>query len=514
MTHLTEQGAPPPPQALVRSGRTAVLAGAVLRGGVAAGLGLGALAVLVTVLWISSPYPDSGPGGALHVAAGLWLLAHGVDLVRTDTLTGVPAPLGIVPLLLVALPAWLVHRAARDAMEPEDGRPRLAAAGAVGAVTGGYLLVGAAVVLYAAGGPFPADPPAAACWLPGVTLAAAASGAWTASGRPLAPLARRVPRAGVALRAAAVGLLTLLAGGTVLVAASLVWHAAAVGDAYTGLAEEWSGRLALALLLVALVPNAAVWGAAYGLGPGVMLGTGAVTSPYLVTGTPVVPSFPLLAALPEPGPTMWAHWLATAVPLAAGAALGRRTGRVATTWTARATAWTTLQAAGLCGAVIAVLAAAAGGPLGVARLAAFGPVWWATGAAAALWAAALGVPVALGVRAWARRAERAAAEETPAAPEARQAGRPAPEPAGTPTTISLELDEPAYEPPYESYDLFPAAWESPSHPVTEAPPPAPEPRSPAQAQALPPAPPSPSSPAAPEAPPASESALASPPGGE
>nr|MDT0525922.1 hypothetical protein [Streptomyces sp. DSM 41633] len=35
-----------------------------LGGALAAGLGLGVFAVLVMVLWISSPYPDSGPGGA------------------------------------------------------------------------------------------------------------------------------------------------------------------------------------------------------------------------------------------------------------------------------------------------------------------------------------------------------------------------------------------------------------------------------------------------------------------
>ena len=83
-------------------------------------------------LWISSPYPDSGPDGALHVAAGLWLLAHGVELVRSDTLSGHPAPVGIVPLLLVALPAWLAHRAARDVCGPPrpaatDGRGALCA---------------------------------------------------------------------------------------------------------------------------------------------------------------------------------------------------------------------------------------------------------------------------------------------------------------------------------------------------------------------------------------------------
>lgn len=132
MTHVTEHP-------LVQGGRSTALATACVRGGLAAGLGLGGLAVLVVAAWISSPYPDSGPGGALHLAAGLWLLAHGVDLVRTDTLSGVPAPLGVVPLLLAVLPVWLVHRAARDTLDAgDDGdRPCPSASGAVAAVAGG-----------------------------------------------------------------------------------------------------------------------------------------------------------------------------------------------------------------------------------------------------------------------------------------------------------------------------------------------------------------------------------------
>ncbi|MBK3582090.1 hypothetical protein JHN63_51850, partial [Streptomyces sp. MBT65] len=92
--------------------RSPGLAASLLGGAVAAGLGLGSFAVLVMMLWISSPYPDSGPGGALHIAAALWLLAHGVELVRSDTLSGVPAPVGVTPLLLLAVPLWLLHRAA------------------------------------------------------------------------------------------------------------------------------------------------------------------------------------------------------------------------------------------------------------------------------------------------------------------------------------------------------------------------------------------------------------------
>uniref|UniRef100_UPI00202E00F4 cell division protein PerM n=1 Tax=Streptomyces sp. MSC1_001 TaxID=2909263 RepID=UPI00202E00F4 len=397
MTHVIEQP-------LVQGGRSAALAAACVRGGVAAGLGLGALAVLVVAAWISSPYPDSGPGGALHLAAGLWLLAHGVDLVRTDTLSGLPAPLGIVPMLLTALPVWLLHRAARDTLDPgdDDDRPRPSAGAAVAAVAGGYLLVAAGVVVYSASGPLPTDLITAGFWLPAVVVGAAGAGVWTALGRPL-PGQRQ---AAAALRAAGLGLVTLLGGGAAAAAVSLAWHAGEAQAAYTGLAGEWSGRAAVLLLVLALLPNMAVWGAAYGLGPGFTLGTGALATPLGLAGDPAVPPFPLLAALPAEGRGTWIHWAAVAAPLAAALVQGHRVGRRARMWAARDTALTALGAAWGCGTAVAVLTAAAGGPLGTGRLSAFGPVWWQTGAATVLWGACLGVPVALGVRAWGRRSLR------------------------------------------------------------------------------------------------------------
>ncbi|MFI9112168.1 cell division protein PerM [Streptomyces venezuelae] len=397
MTHVTEHP-------LVHGGRSAALATACVRGGVAAGLGLGALAVLVTAAWISSPYPDGGPGGALHLAAGLWLLAHGVDLVRTDTLSGLPAPLGVVPMLLSVLPVWLVHRAARDTLDADDEglRPQPSPSGAVAAVAGGYLLVAAVVVVYSESGPLAADLVTAGLWLPAVVVGAAAAGVWTALGRPL-PGQRQTA---VALRATGLGLVTLSAGGAVAAAVSLAWHAREAQAAYAGIAGEWSGRVAVVLLVLALLPNMAVWGAAYGLGPGFTLGTGALATPLGLVGDPAVPPFPLLAALPTEARGTWVHGAIAAVPLAAAVFQGGRVGRAARSWTARDTALAALGAAWACGAAVAVLSAAAGGPLGTGRLSVFGPVWWQTGAATVLWGACVGVPVALGVRAWGRRAPR------------------------------------------------------------------------------------------------------------
>ncbi|MET9950469.1 DUF6350 family protein [Streptomyces sp. NPDC006339] len=526
MTYATEQRPPLVSEASARGHRSAALVTAFVRGGVAAGLGLGALSVLVIAAWIASPFPDSGPGGALHIAAGLWLLAHGADLIRTDTVSGIPAPLGVTPLLLSVLPLWLAHRAVRDTLDPDDGGPAPSTGGAVAAVAGGYLLVAAVVVVYTEAGTLPADLLTAGALTPAAVLAAAGAGAWTARGRPLPGREQST----VALRAAGLALLGLLGGGAVLVAASLLRHVGAAQASFHGLAGEWSGRAALALLVLALLPNAVVWSVSYALGPGFTLGTDALVAPLGFTGTPAVPDFPLLAALPGEGPGRWLHWTVAAVPAVAALVLGRQVGGAARAWTGRETVLAALGASWACGAAIAVLAAAAGGPLGSGRLAAFGPVWWQTGAAAALWSMALGVPTALAVRAWGRRrprraadrgADRAAAErvaDRASAAAAPQTGGPA-SPSVPPATAgalaaldALEKRDPLGplgpldaldalddEGSDDSYGFLPAAWEpsggssgGPSGEPSTEPPAPPVPPVP-QAPPVPPPPPPPES---------------------
>ncbi|WP_344388383.1 cell division protein PerM [Streptomyces vastus] len=413
--------------------------GGLVGGVLAAGLGLGSFAVLVILLWISSPYPDSGPDGALHIAAALWLLAHGVELVRTETLSGVPAPVGVTPLLLIALPSWLLHRAARDAAEGDGGGAVPAARSAWGGVVAGYLAVGGAVLLYASGGTFRPSWTVGVVWPPLFVVAAAGAGVWTAYGRPGGPLppfvrralpkgVRRLVAGGVLMaagRAAGAGAAVLVGGGALLVGVSLVWHGVAARASFLELTEAWSGRVAVLLLALALLPNAAVWGAAYALGPGFALGAGHVTDPLSSSPAPMLSAFPLLTALPDAGPGTPLNWAVASVPLAAGVVVawfavaagvprGEGAGDVSPTAPARGEAWsrgrvsgTVALAALLCGLALAVLATLAGGPLGVAALADFGPVWWQTGPAAAGWTAVVGVPVAVGLRAWRLREPRA-----------------------------------------------------------------------------------------------------------
>jgi len=464
--------------------RSPGLAASLLSGAIAAGLGLGSFAVLVMVLWISSPYPDSGPGGALHVAAALWLLAHGVELVRTDTLSGAPAPMGVTPLLLLVVPVWLLHRAARDAAiggdgtDDPEGPPTTAPRTAWTGVTLGYLTVGTAAALYASGGELRPSWAWTAVCLPLFAAGAAGAGVWTAYGRPsepvlsvlvllpagvrhlvLGPEARL--RLGTAARAAAAGTAVLVGGGALLLGASLMWHGGAARVSFLQLTEGLSGRFAVLLLCLALIPNAAVWAASYGLGPGFALGMTHAAGPLSSAPGPLLPRFPLLAAIPDAGPGTPLNWLAVLVPVAAGMTVGwctaarataRGTGGAASivtsgvrgkvtssaaagtagraapgaagkaassaavgaadddgrsgSWSRGRTAANATLAAVLCAVVLALLAELSGGPLGVAALARFGPVWWQTGPATLVWIAALAVPTAVGLRAWRLREPR------------------------------------------------------------------------------------------------------------
>lgn len=445
-------------------GRSPGLAAGLLGGVLAAGLGLAAFAVLVILLWISSPYPDSGADGALRIAAALWLLAHGAELVRADTLSGLPAPVGVPPLLLLALPVWLLHRAARDAADGDatGGAPLTPGRTVWAGVVLGYLAVGASAALYAAGGVLRPAWASAGVWVPLVAAVAAGAGVRTAYGGPNGPLERALGRVlprearhlvlgpdgrpGVAARAAVAGTAVLVGGGALLLAVSLGWHGGEAQRTFLQLTEDWSGRLAVLLLGIALVPNAAVWAAAYALGPGFLLGTGTLVTPLSSAPTPLLPPFPLLAAVPDAGAGTPVNWAAGAVPVLAGAVTGWCVGRGATrsgdgrgpegrgpdgreprgersgrspgaSWSRGRTARAAVLAAVLCAVLLAVLAALAGGPLGVAALSRFGPVWWQVGGATLVWVALVAVVTALVVRAWRcrttsdGRAERA--ERTP-----------------------------------------------------------------------------------------------------
>ncbi len=126
------------------------------------------------------------------------------------------------------------------------------------------------------------------------------------------------------------------------------------------------------LLVLTLVPNAVIFAGAYLLGPGFAVGTGTLVSPTVVAVGPV-PMFPLLAALPDNGPTpAWTPAL-LALPVVLAALAVARSQRTHPT-----TAWDQGALRGLVAGVLAavlfgVLAAIAGGAVGPGRMAEVGP---------------------------------------------------------------------------------------------------------------------------------------------
>ncbi|WP_199486454.1 cell division protein PerM, partial [Actinomadura logoneensis] len=214
----------------------------------------------------------------------------------------------------------------------------------------------------------------------------------------------------------------LLGAGAVLVGASLAVHTGEAARQYDLLAPGLVGGALLVLVQLAFLPNAVIWGMAYAIGPGFAVGSGTSVA---ATGVllDVVPVFPPLAALPQPGPAPVPSLVALAAPFLAGAVGGVLTVRaMPSTASETAPLWGFASGA-LTGVVTAVLAALSGGPLGGARLATVGPSWWQVGLLAAL-----EVGISAAIAAWLanwRILRRADAPEAPDDSSAEAVARPA-----------------------------------------------------------------------------------------
>ncbi|GHH77994.1 hypothetical protein GCM10018793_27440 [Streptomyces sulfonofaciens] len=219
-------------------------------------------------------------------------------------------------------------------------------------------------------------------------------------------MARRRLRATV--RSATAGTAVLLTGGALLALLPLLCRPAEARTAFLHLAQDNSGRAAVVLLALALLPNAAVWGASFALGPGFLLGAGHLVAPLGTAAVPLLPGAPRLPVLPAEGYGAPLSWAVGVVPLAAGVTLAWRTaGAAAPAYGEREDAWgwgrTLLVVTGaalLCGAMTAGLCELAGGAMGTRELSRFGPVRWQPGVAATAWMLLVGTPTVLVLRAW------------------------------------------------------------------------------------------------------------------
>lgn len=356
------------------------------------GIGLAVLTTITLIGWIAAPKTALGHGlaGVFRTAVNFWLVSHHAGFSYGQ------GRFGLLPLGVLVLPGVLLYRGGgwmiRVAGLPH--RQRTAVLHVAVALAAPYAALAGLLALAAASAEVR---PSAWQALVGCFLVAAVAGGLGAARAVVAAEARgRRVRSGLGAllrllperpRSLVIGvagsLSVLLASGALLVGGSLATHLSDAGDLYDMLAPGAVGGVLLLLVELAFLPNAAIWGMAYAVGPGFSVGAGTSVSP---TGVflDAVPAFPPLAALPQPGPAPAISLLALAAPFVAGAVGGVLTIRsLPSPVSEGAPLWGFVSGA-LTGAVAALLSALAGGPLGGGRMATVGPSAWQVGLLAAL----------------------------------------------------------------------------------------------------------------------------------
>lgn len=263
---------------------------------------------LVVLAWLAAE-----PGTltqALGVGTQLWLLANGGGATLGA------ASVTLIPWTLTLLVAWVISRTAGYAarLGPAGSPTVIPMVGIV--ATLGYLVPLLAVGLLVGG-------PMAALRAGTVMLVVvAASAAWgSCRARDAWPTdswpawSRALPRAVTA------ALLLMVAGGAAVLATGLAVNRERLTVMIDALDAGVIGNVALLLGQLAFAPNAVVWAASYAIGPGFTLGNGSLVSPAS-TELGLLPSIPLLTAVPDVGPGGVSHlwWLALGVAAGAVAA--------------------------------------------------------------------------------------------------------------------------------------------------------------------------------------------------
>jgi hypothetical protein len=330
--------------------------GAVLAGACLPALGCYLVIAVLFAALTAAAGAGSSVGWLAQIAAVGWLAAHHTPL----TVDG--APLGVLPLLLTLLLGALVARGAAGVARRSGIQQPVDAGWVAGTSAGVHGIGGAMLALLATPATITVDPALAAVGCAVVAGIAAMLGLVRPCG--LLPAALRAAPGWVrpGLLAGWWGLGVLLTAG---VATVLIAVLVSAPDAVRTLGPDAGSAFGQIVLSIAYLPNAAIAGLSWLAGAGFSLGALSV-SPFAVHAAPV-PTVPLLAALPPGPPQSW-EVAVVAVPLLAGAAVGRRcaTGRELPE---------RLRVLGVAGGAIAlggvVLGLLAGGRLGSA---AFDPV--------------------------------------------------------------------------------------------------------------------------------------------
>jgi len=339
------------------------------------------MTILVVIGWIAAPHPKLGLIGVVRTASVLWLVGHHVAVQVKGA-----GRIGMLPLGLVLLPGAMLWRAGRSVargMHITGPRQVISAALAVAvpyAVIAGFLAVASRSALAVASFPQAVLAGFAIAFVAVWFGAARAVTSWRRLGSLMSSRSKSI------LVGAAGSITVLGAAGMLTTAVALANHQRQFTSVYGLLGPGLVGAALLLLAQLAYLPNAAAWAVAYMLGPGFAVGSGTVVAP---TGSVLgpMPAFPLLAALPTDsrgsGPGLLVAAM-LAIPYLAGAVGGLLIVRLVPQATIDGAAIRGFCGGALCGLVLGVVAAFAGGPLGNGRLSAVGPSAWQVAAVGTL----------------------------------------------------------------------------------------------------------------------------------
>ncbi|MGO1240094.1 MAG: cell division protein PerM [Cellulosimicrobium funkei] len=376
----TVEGSPAPAPVGVRRAPSGVLAALQA---LTLSLAVVVLPGLVAVLASSTGASEgTGWGQSVTVAAGFWLLGHGVPLVASGT------TVTLVPLGLTALALFCCFASARRSAHTA------VSAWVAGTVT--YALTTLGVALLAG-----STPP----WGLGVAVVGGAvvGGLGLGGGilaRPDAPfvadLAGRLdrvvpPTVRLGLRGGLLGTSLLAGASAVVVGAWLVAGRATSGDIVAGLVPGTVGGIVLALGQLAVLPNLVAWAGAWLVGPGFAVGEGSTFAPG-GSEPGALPAIPLLGALPGDdwtnALTPWVPAGVVALGVVAGVFVWRRLRDVTGTHPDDVVPWSAvvLALAGVAlasGLLVGLVSWLAGGAVGPGRLEVVGADALVVGALAA-----------------------------------------------------------------------------------------------------------------------------------
>ena len=307
-------------------------------------LGLGILLVPLTILWLTQFELAVDYGAFWRVAANVWLLGNGVDLLVTIDPTlalqlalegaGVPFEIGFAPLGVAVLTVLLGWRSGRRLADSEH-RVLGAAVGILTVAVIGWLVALGAGSDSARPSVLQALVFPAAIYAIGMATSLfsrsdvevgddPADQAVDILARSLRAIVAGVPvpvRTVVALaaRGGALAVAGVVAVAAVVVFVLVLGHYGEIISLYESLQSGLVGGIALTVGQLSLIPNLVVWAASWLVGPGFALGSGSLVSP-LGTQVGLLPALPILGALPQGAPAL--GYAVVVVPVVIGFVVG------------------------------------------------------------------------------------------------------------------------------------------------------------------------------------------------